>query len=120
MASLTQLQTFWGVKLLPGGLLGRVGHGVSPQFGPGCMCTAHSEQTVPLVVKLCEATCLHLVKEARTAMVFLRKTIFSTRMAHAGQESIAMSLSPCGKGGSEHLCLDLIPGAYPLAFHLCS
>lgn len=33
---------------------------------------------------------------------------------------MAMSLSLCGKGESEHLCLDLIPGAYPLVFHLCS
>lgn len=76
------------VKLSPADLLGKVGCRVSPQFRPGCTCTAHSEQTASSVVKLCEATCLHWVREARAAMIFLSKTIFSTRMACAGKASV--------------------------------
>lgn len=52
------------------------------------MCTTHSERAVPSVVKLCEATYLHQVKKALAAMIFLTKTIFSARMACAGQESV--------------------------------
>jgi len=40
------------------------------------------------VVELREATCLHRVREAMAATVFLSKTIYSTRMARAGQESV--------------------------------
>lgn len=76
------------VKLSPAGLLGRVGCKVSPQFKPECMCTTHSEQTAPSEVKPCEATCLHGVREARAAMIFLNKTIFSNRMTCPGQDSV--------------------------------
>lgn len=75
---------FLAVKLSPVDLPGRV----SPQFRPGSTCTAHSKQTVPSVMKLCGATCLHWVREVRAAMIFLNKTIFFTRTAHAGQKSI--------------------------------
>lgn len=68
--------------------LGRVGCRVSPRFRPECSCTAHGEQTALLVVKLCESTCLHRVREARAATIFPSKTIFSSVMACAGQESM--------------------------------
>lgn len=76
------------VKLSPAGLLGRVGCRVSPRFRPECRYTAHSEQTALLVVKLCESTCLHQLREARAATIFPSKTIFSSMMARAGQESM--------------------------------